>query len=100
LLQEFLEKSNSPPSPLGIMILSTTNICRLSTCGRNSFHKHQPLGVDAISEVAPLVVLMSIHREVHIWCFSLDHASQQHRVVEHIDIIVQPRYLQKNMPNS
>jgi hypothetical protein len=37
----------------------------------NGLYKHWTPRVDAISEVVPLVVLMLIHREVRIWCFSL-----------------------------
>jgi hypothetical protein len=33
--------------------------------------------VDVISKVVPLVVLMSIQREVHIWCFTIKNVIEQ-----------------------
>jgi hypothetical protein len=39
------------------------------------------------SHTPPLFELTSIYYEVHIWCFSLDHISEQLRLVEHVDVI-------------
>lgn len=36
----------------------------------------------------PLVVLMAIHCEVHIWYFTLEHVNEQRRVVEHVHVVV------------
>lgn len=36
----------------------------------------------------PLVVLMAIHYEVHIWYFTLEHVNEQRRVVEHVHVVV------------
>jgi hypothetical protein len=44
--------------------------------GGECLHKHQPYTVDAIIE---LVIHVSIHREVHMQCFSLEHANEQRR---------------------
>lgn len=61
-----------------------------SQCEGNTLHKHRPPRVYTISEVVPLVILMLIHSEVHIWCFSLSTL-----VVEHVDVIVRPCYPKK-----
>jgi hypothetical protein len=39
----------------------------------NRLHEHQTQRVYVIDNVVPLVVLMVIHREVHILCFILKH---------------------------
>lgn len=35
----------------------------------------------SIGEVVPLGVLMSIYREIHIWCFLFKHVSEQQCMV-------------------
>jgi hypothetical protein len=35
------------------------------------------LGVDAINDVLPLVVLVTIHCQDHVWCFTLEYISKQ-----------------------
>jgi hypothetical protein len=58
----------------------------------NGLYKHQPPRVDAIDEIVPLVVLIFIHFEVHNWSSFFEHISEQQQLVEHADIVVQPRY--------
>jgi hypothetical protein len=81
-------------------------LCVLLTCNNNSLlwsmwdenglHKHQQPRVDAISVVVSLIVLISIHREVHIWCFFLEYVSEQWLFVEQVNVVVWHRY-PKNM---
>jgi hypothetical protein len=42
---------------------------------------------------------MFIHYEVHIWYFSLEHISEQQKLVEHINVVDRPCYSKKSMQN-
>jgi hypothetical protein len=47
------------------------------------YSQHWALWVDDIDKIVPLPVLMSIHHEVHIWCFSPEYINGQRWLVEH-----------------
>lgn len=51
--------------------------------------------VDAIGEVVPLVVLLYNLHKFHILCFSIEHINEWRQLVEHVDVIIQSRYLKK-----
>lgn len=62
---------------------------------RNGLHKHRPPRVDVINKVVLLVALVTIHREVHIWCFTFEHVSEQQWLTKHVDGIVWPCHPKK-----
>lgn len=97
-IEASLEDQNALSRSFSASSCHATNIRYFGVWEGNGLHKHKPPGVHAIGEVL-LVVLMSFHHEVHIWSFSLEHTSEQHRMVEHIDVVIRPHY-PKIMPNT
>lgn len=63
--------------------------------GKWSLQTSPPPRLGAISEVVPLIVLISIQHEVHIWHFFLENVSEQQWLVDHIDGVVRPCYPKK-----
>lgn len=51
-----------------------------SLCKRNVFLQTPDTESDAINEVVSLIVLMFIHRGIHVWCFSREHVNEQRRL--------------------
>lgn len=49
-----------------VLLACNKHLLLRSLWKRNGLHKHQPLEIDALSEVVPMLLLMSIYHEVHI----------------------------------
>jgi hypothetical protein len=69
-----------------------TNICYLESVGGEWSLQTPVIGSRCHQRGGILVVLMPIHHKIHIWCFSLEHVSEQQQLVQHVNVIVRPRY--------
>lgn len=40
---------------------------------------------------------MTSHGEINIWCFTIEHVSEQQQLVDHVNVVFRPRHLKKKV---